>query len=159
VISQQYRVSRIILARLSAEEYIRSFWWFILIIPTFGLACLIFGSGLLQIIGWMAVLWPFSIPARSVISSSKAGKLLSRGTRVELKNGTLYFSSDDGKGLKLELWAARDVVVRGEYALVRMRRFGFVPIPVSALPTDGVDQLTQAILAERKIRIAKNNAR
>jgi hypothetical protein len=142
--SKKYRVSRIVLARLAAEEYVRTFWWFVLIIPIFGVICLAFGSGLLQVIGFMAVLWPFSIPARAVLSSSKAAKLLTRGTWVKLENGTFFFSAEDGKGLKLSLSSVRDVVVRGDYALVRMRRFGFIPIARAALAEGDLEKLLAA---------------
>ena len=152
--SAKYRISRIVLARLTAEEYLRSFWWFALIVPVFGITCLLFGSGLLQVIGFMAILWPFSIPARAILSSSKASKLLSRGTWVRFEEQTLYFCADEGTGLKLSLNAVRDIVVRGEYVLIRLRHFGFVPIPMSALSADFTEKVSHAIRNSRVLTTA-----
>jgi hypothetical protein len=157
ITSEKYRISRIVLARLTAEEYLRSFWWFALIVPVFGITCLLFGSGLLQVIGFMAILWPFSIPARAILSSSKASKLLARGTWVRFEDQTLYFCADEGTGLKLSLNAVRDIVVRGDYLLIRMRRFGFVPILRTALPEGSLSALQAAIAKTKRQALRSPN--
>ena len=151
MISKRYQISRVELARLAAEEYVRSFWWFLGITPLFGIVALVTTTGLLQVIGWFAILWPFSIPARAVISSSRAGKLFAKGTWFKLEDGVLYFHGDDGKGMKLTLRGVRDAVMRGEFLVLRTRRYGIVPIPVGAVSQDELRYLLESVGKARAI--------
>ncbi len=125
----EYRISRYDLARLATEEYLRSFWWFVMIVPSFGLVALVFGQGILQIVGYLALLWPFTIPARAILSTNKASRLFRNGTKLTTSDSAMFFHSPDGKGLKLDLDSVRGVVERREYTLVQFRSWNPVPLP------------------------------
>jgi hypothetical protein len=146
--SKRFQISRVQLAMLASEEYVRSFWWIVAIIPAFGLIAVLFGHGVLQVVGLTALLWPFSIPARSVLSSSRAGKLLAAGTRMTADGTAIYLHSDSGGGMKLDLASVRDLVVRHGYYLVRLRRLGFIPIPVECLELPEERQAFEAQVRE-----------
>ena len=131
--STPYRIPRTILARLAAEEYVRSFWWFVAVVPLFGMVSLVVGSGLIQVIGMFAVLWPLSIPARAVLTGWKAGGFFSDGVSAELRDGKLYIHGQNGKGMVLDADRVRRVVERHGYLLVQFGIGNFVAIPASAL--------------------------
>ncbi|CAN5420704.1 hypothetical protein BH11ARM2_BH11ARM2_39570 [soil metagenome] len=129
--SSEYRVTSSEMVSLATGEYLRLFWWYVAIVPLFGLLCLLFGGGVLRPIGGFALLWPFSIPARAVISTTKARRLFRAGVRARIEEDGLYIvpSQMDVKGLRLRWGAVRDVRERGAWAIVRTRRFGFLPVP------------------------------
>lgn len=122
---------------LTAREYIRSFWWFAISTPLFGIFAVIFGTGFLQVIGLMAIFWPFSIPARAVLTTSKSSKLFTEGCWVEVSVDRLAFFGDKAEPKRLRMVvepnAVRDLVDRGAFQLVRTRRLGFIPIRTAAL--------------------------
>jgi hypothetical protein len=128
---------------MASMEYLRSFWWLVATVPLFGILALAFGYGPLQAIGMFALLWPFSIPARSVLSTRKASKLFSKGCRLVAYDDRLEFQGETpgpaGKPLRMVVPTdgVRDVVRRGENLLIRTLRFGFVPVPVSAFGDEG----------------------
>lgn len=137
--TSSYRLTRTDFARLAAVEYLRSFWWFFAIIPLFGLILIIFTSGLLQVIGMTAILWPFSIPARSVLNTTKASRLFTGGCRLAVFEDRLEFRGEkperkSGKPLRLIVKEneIRDVVRRGDYLLVRTYRLRSAPVAVAA---------------------------
>lgn len=135
-----FQIPRIQLAYLASEEYLRSLWWFAATVPVFGILMVIFGQGILQIIGFTALLWPFSIPARGIASTSKASNLFSQGCYGELSDEYLTFYDTSNRPTplrwKIPLSHVRDVIERREYYLVRMRRLGFVAIPVAAFDSE-----------------------
>lgn len=152
--SERYLISRTELAKLAAEEYIRKYWFIIIPIPLTGLLLLVTSTGLTQAFGLMALMWPITIPARSVLGSSKPAKLFTQGVVLSADEDALYFAGDNGKGFKLDLGSVGDLEVRGAYLLIRMRRLAFVPVPISALPDERmrqklVDIVRQAI--ERRL--------
>lgn len=120
------------MVRLASWEYARAFWWYVAIIPIFGVFAILFGDGLIRGIGMMALLWPLSIPARAVVSTGKARRLFGAGVRARIEEDGLYIvpNQPEVKGLRLKWTAIRDVVEREDWALVRTRRFGFVPVPL-----------------------------
>ena len=141
---------------MTAQEYLRSFWWFVIATPIFGLLALFFGDGLLKVIGMMAILWPFSIPARSILSSSKSARLFTQGCRLDATPERLIFTSEPGQQRQLRMMleppTIRDLVDRGAYLLVRMRRLGFVPIAKSAFGEGGemaFKEMFARMIAER----------
>lgn len=137
-ISEPYRVSRTDLARITSLEYLRTFWWVVIGIPLFGVIALIWGQGLLQVIGMFSLLWPFSIPARSLLTTTKASKLFTGGVQLVVFEDRLEFRGQalgkSGKRLRLvvPLETVRDLVQRGQFHLVRTNRLEFAPIPLSA---------------------------
>lgn len=127
---------------MGAKEYLRTFWWMVAVVPAFGVAALLFGNGILQAIGLMAILWPISIPARSVVSTAKASRLFSSGVRMVLFEDRIEFQGQtpgpNGKPLRmtLPLGNVRDVVRRGDWLLVRTMRLEFDPVSASAFESD-----------------------
>jgi hypothetical protein len=136
-----YRITRTEMARIASLEYLRSFWWVVIGIPLFGIFALIFGQGILQVIGVSALLWPFSIPARSVLATSKPSRLFAGGVRMRLYDDRMEFLGEtpgkNGKPYRmtLPLDAIRDVVQRGDFLLIRTFRLGFLPIRLAAFRT------------------------
>ncbi len=139
--SGEYQIDRFTLARISVGEYVRQFWWYIAIVPAFGLAAVIFGFGPLKVIGVTAMLWPLTIPGRAALSTGKAAKLFRAGTYATWDENAIYFHAATGGGMKLEWNAVRTVVQTGDYIIFRTRRLGFVPIPASALTAPQIDHL------------------
>ena len=97
-----FRLTRTELARIASEEYLRSYWWLVAPVPVAGLIAVITATGPLQVFGLLAVLWPFSIPARSVLSTTKSSRLFTGGCHVEATPEEVVFIGEykDGKRLR-----------------------------------------------------------
>jgi len=132
--TDEFRVSRLSLAYLAVAQYVRTYWWFVAIVPGFGLLCLLFGPGVMKAMGLMAFLWPFSLPARAIFATSKTGKLLERGAWASLEGGTLYLHGLEGGGLKLALASVRRVERRRGFLVLVLSRGDFIALPSSATP-------------------------
>ncbi len=135
--TEPFRIPRYLLARLSAEQYVRSFWWFVLVVPLFGILALFSGSAIIQAIGIFAILWPITIPARAVLGGWKAGTFFSGGVSLEVSDRTLYFHGTAGDGMKLSMDAVRKAEVRHGFLLLSFGIGEFVAIPATALATNG----------------------
>lgn len=139
--TKTFRITRIEMARLASLEYLRMFWWMAIGIPLFGILALVFGQGLLQVIGMFALIWPFSIPARSVIATSKSSRLFSGGVRVRIFADRMDFLGETPgpNGLPYRMVLPydeiRSVVRQGDFLLIRIIRLGFVPIRIDAFHT------------------------
>lgn len=131
--SEPYQIDRFTLAAVATREYLKQFWWYVAIIPTFGLLCLIFGFGPLRVIGITALMWPLTIPGRAALTTGKTGRLFAQGTVASWDDQAIYFHAPDGGGMKLEWAVVRKVVINGNFLVFRTRRLGFIPIPLSAL--------------------------
>jgi hypothetical protein len=112
---------------------VRRFWWFVLITPIFGLAVLVFGTGLLQVIGIFAILWPLTIPARAVLGAWKTGGFFAAGVTLTLDDDYLLFAGNREAGMKLRLAAVRSIAKRHGFMLLRFGIGEFVAIPLSQL--------------------------
>jgi len=140
--TQPYRLSRLELAYVAIAEYVGSFWWIIAVIPAFGVGALIFGEGLLKVIGMMAILWPISIPARSILTTTKSSRLFVGGCRMVATEDRLEFFGEvpgpSGKPYRMTVPAIqiRDLVERRDLMLVRTTRLGFAPVRPEAFATD-----------------------
>jgi len=140
--SEVFRLSRTELARLSAFEYVRTFWWFIGVVPIFGFAAMVWTNGLMQIIGLFAFLWPFTIPARAVLTTNKTSRLFTGGCKLAAHEDRLEFVGQsplkNGKYPRMivPLMDLRDVVQRGPYLLVRTIKLGMLPLSAAALTPD-----------------------
>jgi hypothetical protein len=101
---------------------------------------LVFGRGFMQVIGLSALLWPISLPARGIVSTSKASRLFAEGCFAQLDDEFLTFYDTSGRERplrwKVPLIQVRDVIERHEFYLVRMRKLGFVAIPQDAFESD-----------------------
>ena len=138
--SKVYKLSRTEMARIASEEYVRTFWWLLAPVPLCGAAAIIFMKGPMQAFGMLAVLWPFSIPARSVLSTTKASRLFSGGCHVEADEDGIVFIGEynDGKRLRyaIEMNRIKEVVKRRDILLIRLRIPGIAPIRVDAFESD-----------------------
>jgi hypothetical protein len=130
--SDRFTVSRFDLAKVGAITYFKSFWWFALTIPLFGIFAFAFGSGILRAIGAMAILWPLTIPGRAFLASSKSSRLFTRGCKVLGDETALYFQGDNNDGMKLVRESFRRIESQGGLDLVHTRRLGVIPIPKAA---------------------------
>lgn len=128
------------------------FWWYVAIVPVFGLVLLLFTTGPLQMIGAMAVLWPLTIPGRSFITSSKSSRLFSQPCYMEADDAQIAFYSEatepKRKRYILRAIEIRDVVERGDLLLVRTRKLGFAPIKRSAFPAPEVEAAFRVLVQE-----------
>ncbi len=132
--TETFRVSRLQFAYLAVAQYLRTYWWFAAIVPLFGVAMLALGSGVMKVMGLMALFWPFSLPARAILATSRAGKLMEKGAWASLEDDVLYLHGTDGDGLKLALSKVRRVERRRGFLVLVLARGDFVALPLSALP-------------------------
>lgn len=132
-ITDTFRIPRYLLARLAAEEYVRQFWWFVLVVPLFGAVMMILGSGIMKLIGYFALAWPLTIPVRAVLGGWKAGGFFSSGVLLGMDEENLYFAGTKGKGMKLPLGSVRKAIQRNGFLILRFGIGQFVPIPEAAL--------------------------
>lgn len=122
------------MARLASLEWLRLFWWWVIAVPVGGIIFVIIGHGLMQVIGFMAIMWPFTIPARGVIGSSKSSRLFGGGVKLVVTPEALEFQGqtpgNNGRRLRMVMPRdkVRDVVTRGDILLVRTWHFGFAPV-------------------------------
>ena len=133
--TETFRVSRLSLAYLAVAQYLRTYWWFAAIVPGFGIVLLLFGPGVMKVMGLMSVLWPLGLPARAILATSKAGKLMERGAWASVDEGILYLHDAKGEsGLKLSLASVRRVETRRGFLVLVLARGDFVALPLDALP-------------------------
>ena len=121
----------------AAREYAQRFWWCFIAIPVAGMLFL-FGSEyrLLQAFGIFGVLWPLSIPARSVLVTSKVAKRWQQETTLAVEGRHLYFISADPKiGMRLRIESLRHITERAQYVVLDLPRYNLVFIPKSAFET------------------------
>jgi hypothetical protein len=148
--SNVYSLSRTEMAQLASEEYVRSYWFIIVPVPIFGVLAVLFGHDALQVLGMLAVVWPLSIPARSVLSTTKSSRLFAGGCHVEADEEAVTFIGEynDGKRLRyaLKTFQIKDVVIRRDLMLIRLRLPGIAPIRVNAFETDAEAQAFMAFV-------------
>lgn len=144
--SQPYTLSRSILARFSAEQYVRNLWFVIAGVPVFGLfAVFMPGTELTQTIGWFCLGWPLTIPLRGYLVTAKMASRFSRPTKVVLTGEDLLVASEGSvKGLRLSRNQIRSVSERYGYVVVTSRRLAFLLVPSSALLKDAKSQILKA---------------
>jgi hypothetical protein len=140
ITTKVFSLSRTELARITSEEYIRKYWFFVAPVPIIGLIALLTTTGPLQVFGMLAVLWPFSIPARSVVITSKTSRLFTGGCHVEATPEEVVFIGEyrDMKRLRYAISTHRiqEAIPRRDLILLRMRLPGFAPIKVEAFESD-----------------------
>lgn len=92
--------------------------------------------------GLMALLWPLSLPARAILASSKAGRLMERGAWASLEDETLYLHAENEQGgVKMRLSTVRRVESRRGFLVLVMARGDFVALPLDALPREFVSAI------------------
>lgn len=149
--TKPYRVSRLRLAYLTAEEYLRTFWFFVAGAPLGGLLLLFSQDRTMQAIGFFGIVWPFSIPARAIMVSCKASRLFDSGVVLRVGPEELEFlgqkAGKSGKPLRMAIHRdmVRDVVTRQGMLLLRLYRQSIVPVDPESFASE--DDRTQ-FLAE-----------
>lgn len=132
--TKEFQITRPQLVRVASAHYLRRMWPIFVAFPVFGLVAMIFGpNAFLKGIGFLALLWPFTIPARVAMASWNKAKSLMRPTWVLLEDDTLYFHDDQGGGMKLPLSQVRRMDIRADCYVLETRRFNFALIPISSV--------------------------
>lgn len=131
--SSLFSISRSQLVQAASAQYLRRMWPVFASFPVFGIVALVVGTNpYVRAIGLLAILWPFSIPARIAMASWGKAKRLMRPTWVHWEDGVLYFHDDKGGGMMLPAAQIRRVDKRGAYYVFETRRFNFALVPVAA---------------------------
>jgi len=140
ITTKVFSLSRTELARIASEEYLRSYWWIVAPVPLAGLIALITATGPMQVFGLLAILWPFSIPARSVLSTTKSSRLFTGGCHVEATADEVVFIGEykDGKRLRYSFGTdkVKEAVRRRGILILRMRLPGISPIREDAFESE-----------------------
>lgn len=132
--SDRFSISRSQLVRIASVRYLRRLWPVFVAFPVFGVVALILGpSPLIRAVGFFAILWPLSVPARVALGSwTKARKLMEK-TWVGLDDGVLYFHGETG-GMKLPLDQVRRAEIHDGVYVFETRMYNFALVPVSSIP-------------------------
>lgn len=141
------------MAYLGVAQYLRSFWWFVAIIPLFGLIATIVGSGILRGMGIFALLWPFSLPARAIVATSRTGKLLERGAWASFEDGLFFLHGEEGQGFKLRLSSVRRIDRRMGFLVLVIPRGAFLAIPLRAASEEFIAGLEAEVAAHSRFAI------
>lgn len=134
-LSEPYRLTRSQVALWGAREYVRRLWWAFVAIPLSGVLMLIFGQHiLLQVIGMMAILWPVTIPARSILATRGVARRLTLPTRLLSDDEYLYWATEPReRSYRARHDAVRSAVVRSDALVVEIGPLQLVFVPVAAL--------------------------
>jgi hypothetical protein len=133
--TSEYRISRSQLVYWSANEYIRRFWPGFIAFPIMGIILFIamptqVGIGL----GMLLILWPMSIPARSILLTGRAAKRVLSPTRMVAEGEHLYFIVNPLEmNYRVNIKSVRDIVVRKEYIVVELWKFKMIFVPITSL--------------------------
>ena len=88
----------------------------------------------------LAVVWPLSIPARSVLTTTKSSRLFSGGCHVEADDEAVTFLGEyvNEKRLRyvIQISQIKEVIVRRDLLLIRLRLPGIAPIRMNAFETE-----------------------
>lgn len=149
--SQPFTVSRVALARAAAEAYFRSFWWFVVPGPLFGLVLLVLSPDrTIKAIAALGVLWPASIPARAYFLTSGLAKRLSKPTTLIVLPEGLFFSGETAQ-FKVVFDALRSIRERYGMFVMRTKKYDAILVPVEAFPEGSRDRFME-ILRSHGIR-------
>ncbi|MFZ4508702.1 MAG: hypothetical protein ACOYON_13485 [Fimbriimonas sp.] len=124
-----------VLVRLATEAYLLTLGWAMVSIPLFGLIVLFFPLGpVVQVVGWIALTWPLTIPMRGYLVSYRLAKRYGKPHRLRLDGEWLLVAPDSGEqGVKLKLDSIRSVRKRGDWAVVLTRSLKVLVVPARTL--------------------------
>jgi hypothetical protein len=146
--SKVFTIPRAQLVLAASGQYLRRMWPVFVAFPVFGLVAMILGPNrFIQAIGFLAFLWPFTIPARVVIASWSKAKRLMQPTWVGLEEGVLYFHDDEGGGTKLPLDQVRRIFKRDGFYIFETRMFNFALVPTNAFEEGEREKFEKALPA------------
>jgi hypothetical protein len=152
--SQEFTVHRVVLARMTAEAYVRLFWWFILPGPLFGIVLLIMAPDpTLKAIGALGCVWPATIPLRAYLSTAKLAKRLYSHptTVVAMDQGLLFLGATNS--FKARYDSLRNAYVRHGMIVINTKRYAVLLIPISAFECSGRSSELMKTLAEHGVRV------
>ena len=138
-------MSRSQLVYWSANEYIRRFWPAFIAFPITGILLMLLmptqvGIGL----GMIMILWPMSIPARSILLTGKAAKRVLSPTRMVAEGEHLYFIVNPMEmNYRVNKKSVRDVILRNEYVVIELWKFKMIFVPLSAFSEKSAVQQLQ----------------
>ena len=144
--TSEYRLTRFQISQTMALQYIRTFWWILISVPVFGVLCFALSTDLvIRACGLICLLWPFSIPARSFIVTSKASRQLLKPTTLFLTEDGIALSASDGTGMKLKTSSVRSIRRSGAVLVVQTMKLGLMLVPTNAFLNDDDRQTFEAL--------------
>ena len=129
----EYRISRSQLVYWSANEYIRRFWPAFIAFPVTGILLIVLMP--IQVgfaLGTILIMWPLSIPARSILLTGRAAKRVMSPTRMVAEGEHIYFIVNPmDLNYRVNKKSIRDVVLRNEYVVIELWRFKMIFVPLA----------------------------
>ena len=152
--SEEFTIHRVIVARMTAEAYVRLFWWFILPGPLFGIIILMtFRDPLIHAIGALGCVWPLTIPFRAYLITAKmARKMYGQPTRVVATDTSLLFVGAHAS-FKADYSTLRNAYVRHGMIVINTRRYAVLLVPVIALGDDKGVQAFMKVLSDHGVKV------
>ena len=134
-LSEPYRLTRSQVAYWGAREYVRRLWWAFVAIPLSGVLILIFlKHPILQGMGFLAIVWPLTIPGRSILATRGASRRLTLPTQLLRDEEYLYFATEPrDRSYRARLESIRSATVRSDALTIEIGPLRFVFVPVRAL--------------------------
>ena len=84
-------------------------------------------------LGMILILWPMSIPARSILLTGRAAKRVLSPTRMVAEGEHLYFMVNPIEmNYRVNKKSVRDIVLRKEYVCVELWKFKMIFIPLAS---------------------------
>ena len=127
-------MSRSQLVYWSANEYIRRFWPAFIAFPITGILLMVLMPTQIGIgLGMIMILWPMSIPARSILLTDKAAKRVLSPTRMVAEGEHLYFIVNPMEmNYRVNKKSVRDVILRHEYVVIELWKYKLIFVPLNA---------------------------
>ena len=93
--------------------------------------------------GMILILWPCSIPARSILLTGRAAKRVLSPTRMVAEGEHLYFIVNPMEmNYRVNKKSVRDIVLRREYVVVELWKFKLIFVPLNAFESrDSIKEL------------------
>lgn len=98
----------------------------------------------------MMFLWPISIPARSIVLTSKASKRAILPTKMVCEGEHVYFVTDPlSFNYRIHRDQIRDVKARVEYVVIELWKYRFVYVPYKAFESpEAIQEFRRAVGVE-----------
>ena len=151
-ISEPYRLTRSQVAYWGAREYVRRLWWAFVAIPLFGVLALAFGQHpVLQVMGLMAIVWPITIPGRSMLATRGVSRRLTLPTRLLRDDEHLYFATEPAeRSYRKRLDGIRSATIRVDALAIEINPLGFAFVPLRAIGgREGAERLAASLVPSR----------
>jgi len=155
--SKEFTLPRVLVARMTAEAYVRLFWWFILPGPLFGLILMIFGQDpMMKAVGALGCIWPATIPLRAYLITAKTSRrLYAHATTIVATDASLLFIGELNH-FKADYRSLRNAYVRHGIVVINTRRYAVLLIPVSAFGGDAAPFMK--VLADHGVRVNEKSS-